>query len=183
MPFRLSLLLLAGLTACAPTAGPLTAERTAAIRDSVQAFLKAYSADVSAPPIGTKARDAVARFMAPDVVMSTDLGSDEPVVLHTIDSMIPPEEVVSQPAWIRGTRMEYRNPLITPLAPGLAMVTSRYAEVVTDTTGAVTELPGAQLLVVRNGPSGWRITAVQSAHPVVTQQRQAALGAKFAGTK
>lgn len=51
----------------------------AAIRDSVRSFLDAYAADVS-PPIGKKAREAVAPFYAPDIVMPTDLGPDEPVL-------------------------------------------------------------------------------------------------------
>lgn len=185
---RRALLVLTGaLAACtgpsATRAGsaPLTTEQTTAIRDSVQTFLNAYAAALSAPPIGSKAREAMAGFLAADVVMATDLGGDEPVLLQTLDAVVPADEVVSQPAWIKGTRLEFRSPVITPLAPGLAMITSRYAEVVTDTTGTVTELPGVQQIVVRNAGQGWRIAAIESAHPAVTHQRQAGLGAKFAG--
>ncbi len=189
MNLRALLVLTGGLAACtgAPATRngsvPLTPEQTTSIRDSVRTFLDAYGAALSAPPIGGKAREAMAGFLAPDVVMSTDLGGDEPVVLQTLDSLIPASEVVSQPAWIKGTRLEFRNPVITPLAPGLAMITSRYAETVTDTTGTVTELPGVQQIVVRNAGAGWRIAAIESAHPLVTHQRQAALGGKFADMK
>ena len=66
------------------------------------------------------AREAVARFYSPDIVVSTDLGPDEPVLIQTVDSMIPPDEVVSAPAWITSTRFAWGRTVITPLAPGAA---------------------------------------------------------------
>jgi len=155
----------------------------AAIRDSVRTFLAAFAADVSAPPIGKKAREAVAPFYAPDIVMSTDLGPEEPVLIQTLDSLVPPDEVVSAPAWIKSTRFEWGTTVITPLAPGLAAYTAKYTEQVTDTSGTVTPLPGVQHGVVRHGATGWRFVTLQSAHPMAMHQRQADLVARVTGTK
>ena len=189
MSVRILVLLPCLFGACA--AGPsasvspasLTAVHTAAIRDSVQTFLDAFAADLSAPPIGKKAREALAPFYSPDIVMSTDLGPDEPVLIQTLDSLVPPDEVVSMPAWIKSTRLVWTTTVITPLAPGLAAFTAKYSEQVTDTTGTVTVLPGVQHGVVRNGANGWRLATIQSAHPMAMHQRQADLVARVTAVK
>lgn len=185
MPSRLLLLLPCVAMACsAGTADTeLTPAQTIATRDSVRTFLDAYAADLSAPPLGKKAREALAPFYAADIVMSMDLAPDEPVLVQTIDSMIPADEVVSQPAWIKSTRFEWGTMVITPLAPGLASYTAKYAEHVTDTTGAVTTLPGVQHGTVRSGTAGWRIVSVQSSHPMATHERQATLVARHTPPK
>lgn len=162
---------------------PLAPPHAAAIRDSVQTFLTAFAADLSAPPIGKKAREAVAPFYAQEIVMSTDLGPDEPVLIQTLDSMVPPDELVSAPAWIKSTRLVWGTTVITPLAPGLAAFTAKYTEQVTDTSGTVTVLPGVQHGVVRNGANGWRLVTLQSAHPMAMHQRQAELVARVTGVK
>ena len=161
----------------------LTPPHAAAIRDSVLSFLQAYGADVSAPPIGKKARDAVAPFFSPDIVMSTDLAPDEPMLIQTIDSLVPPDEVVSVPAWIKSTRLEWGTTVITALAPGLAAYTAKYTEQVTDTTGTTTALAGVQHGVLRNGASGWRFVTIQSSHPMTMHRRQAEMVARATGAK
>lgn len=175
----LALVLLAG---CAPAPTPFTSEHQAALRDSVTRFLDDYAADLSAPPLGRPARDALARFYASDLVMSTDLAPVEPLVVQTLDSLVPPTELVSQPPFVRGTRFEWGQRIVTPLAPGLATFTAKYVEQVTDTTGAVTRLPGVQHGIARHGPDGWRLLTVQSAHPAETHQEHAALQARFQST-
>jgi len=188
MPTTRLVLLGLFVTACSPadSRGPadtLPAPHAAAIRDSVRTFLDAYAADVSAPPIGKKAREATAPFFAPEIVMSTDLGPEEPILIQTVDSLIPADEIVSAPPWIKSTRFEWKTLVITPLAPGLAGFAGKYAEHVTDTTGTVTELPGVQQGVVRNGPNGWRFLQIQSSHPPLMHQRQAELMARMVGTR
>ncbi|MBL8984124.1 MAG: hypothetical protein JNL26_18200 [Gemmatimonadetes bacterium] len=164
------------------TATPLTPAHAAALRDSVQAFLTAYAADVSAPPIGKNAREALGRFLSRDVVMTTDLGPGDPVMVQTLDSLVPPNELVSQPSWIRSTRFEWGTMVITPLAPGVASYSARYAEHVTDSTGTQTDFPGTQQGIVRHEADGWRILAVQSSHPIGTHQAQAALTTRMTRT-
>lgn len=161
-------------------AATLTPAHAAAMRDSVQAFLAAYATDVSAPPVGKRAREAMGAFMAPEIVMSMDLAPDTPVLVQTLDSLIPADEVVSVPPWIRSTRFAWDKVVVTPLAPGLATYAGTYAEHVTDSTGATTSLPGVQQGVVRNGAGGWRFVAMQSSHPMVTHTRQGELMARFA---
>lgn len=162
---------------------PLTAAHAAAMHDSVRTFLDAFAADLSAPPVGKKAREAVAPFYAPDIIMSADLAPDEPILIQTLDSMVPADEVVSVPGSIKSTRFEWGTMVITPLAPGFASYTGRYVEHVTDTTGTVSVFPGVQQGVVRQGANAWRIMTIQSAHPMAMHQRQAALGARMAGAK
>lgn len=164
------------------TATPLTPAHAAALRDSVQAFLTAYAADLSAPPLGTNAREAIGRFLSRDVVMTTDLVPGDPVMIQTLDSLVPPTELVQQPSWIRSTRFEWGAMVITPLAPGIASYSAKYAEHVTDTTGTQTSLPGTQQGVVRREANGWRILSVQSSHPIGTHEAQAALTARMART-
>ena len=182
----LPLLLLGACSAGNPkpsTQEPLTPAHADAMRDSVRTFLDAFAADISAPPVGKKAREAVAPFYAPDVVMSADLAPDEPMLIRTLDSMVPADEVVSVPGWIKSTRFEWGTMVITPLAPGLASYSGKYIEHVTDTTGTVSDFPGVQQGLVRRGVDGWRIITIQSAHPMSMHQRQAALGARMAGGK
>lgn len=164
------------------TATPLTPAHAAALRDSVQAFLTAYAADVSAPPIGKNAREALGRFLSRDIVMTTDLAPGDPVMVQTLDSLVPATELVSQPSWIRSTRFEWGTMVIIPLAPGVASYSAKYAEHVTDTTGTRTSLSGTQQGVVRREANGWRIIIVQSSHPMRTHETQAALTARMTRT-
>lgn len=189
MPARALLIVSFLVSACSagdssrPAQVPLTPTHATAMRDSTRSFLETFAAGVSAPPVGKRAREALALFYAPEVITSSDLAPDEPVLVQTLDSLVPAEEVVSEPAWIRSTRFEWGAMVITPLAPGIATYTAKYVEHVTDTTGTVTDLAGVQHGVVRNGANGWRFLAIQSAHPMTTHQRQAALVARFTVAK
>jgi hypothetical protein len=177
-----ALLLLPFLAACSAKAPSttLTPEHAAAMQDSVRGFMNAFAKDVSSPPVGTKAREALARFYSPEIVMSTDLAPDTPMFVQTLDSLVPADEVVTAPPGIKGTSFEWHRTVITPLAPGLATFTASYTEHVTDSSGTVTDLHGVQLALVRNGPSGWRYASLQSAHPLSSQQRQMDLMARLA---
>lgn len=178
MPTRLLLALALVVTGCAPkgASGVLSPEHAAAIRDSVTVFLDGYAAGLSDPPIGSNARAALSRFYDTEVVMSADLGApDDTMLIQTLDSLIPPDELVRQPGWIKSTKLVWQKPVIRPLAPGLAMFATKYAEQVTDTGGTVHTLPGVQQGVVKNTAAGWRLVAIQSAHPPATHQRHSAL--------
>lgn len=176
----LGALTLVGACQSPKAAATLEPAHATAMRDSVQEFLRAYAADMSAPPVGKRAREAVARFYAPDLVMSTDLAPDAPVLVQTVDSLVPAEEVVSVPPFIDHTQLTFGKTIITPLAPGVAAFTALYTESVTDTSGTVTPLPGVQHGVVRHDASGWRFASLQSAHPPAMHQAQAALMARIA---
>jgi hypothetical protein len=190
MPKRTFLAMLLAGVACSPAATPsatpaaaLTPEHSAAMRDSVQQFLDAFAADMSAPPVGKKAREALSRFYAPEIVMSTDLTPDDALLVQTLDSLVPAEEVVSMPPWIKGTRMAWGTTTIIPLAPGLATFTAKYSEQVTDTTGTLTILPGVQQGIVRHDASGWRFVTLQSSHPMAMHERQAQLVTRMTPAK
>lgn len=171
------------LLACQAGGGSvsLTPEHATALRDSVSTFLDQYAREVSEPPYGTPAREALARIYVPGIVMSTDLAGDAPLLLQTIDSLAPAEEIVRKIPGITETRFVWERRIVTPLAPGVAAFTGIYAEHVTDTTGTTTILPGVQQGLVRHGPSGWRLETIQGAHPQVTHLRQAEIGKRLAG--
>lgn len=181
LPVLTAAVLFTAVAGCAPEsaeqplATAMTSAHAAALRDSVRVFLIAYAEDLSAPPLGQNAQAALARFYSRGIVMTTDLAPTDPVLIQTLDSLVPPTELVSQPAWIRSTRFEWGPLVITPLAPGVASYSAKYAEHVTDTSGAETALPGAQQGVVRHEADGWRIVAVQSTHPLGTHRAQEAL--------
>ena len=103
-------------------------------------------------------------------------------MIQTLDSLVPPTEIVSQSAWIRSTRFEWGAMVITPLAPGVASYSATYTEHVTDTTGTETALSGAQQGVVRHEADGWRIVAVQSSHPMAMHRAQDALVTRMSRT-
>ena len=176
----LGTLLLVASCQSSPKAATLDPAHAAAMRDSVQQFLTAYAAAMSAPPVGKKARDAVSGFYAPDIVMSTDLAPVDPVIIQTIDSLVPADEIVTVPPFINHTKMTFGKTIITPLAPGIASFTALYTEAVTDSSGTTTTLPGVQQGVVRHDANGWRFASLQSAHPQSMHQAQAALMARIA---
>lgn len=180
MPFRPSLALALLTAACAKApSGEFTSEHAAAVRDSVGVFLEGLATGLSNPPIGSNARASLAQFYDPEVVMSADLGApDDPMLFQTLDSLVPADEVVTQPGWIKSTKLVWQKPVIRPLGPGLAVFTAKYSEQVTDTSGTIHTLPGVQQGVVRNTAAGWRLVAIQSAHPPTTHQRHAALQAR-----
>lgn len=188
LPVLTAAALLTAVVGCAPEASEqrpateVTPAHAAAMQDSVREFLVAYAADLSAPPLGQNAQQALARFYSRGIVMSTDLGPD-PVMVQTLDSLVPPTELVTQPTWVRGTRFEWGTLVITPLAPGVASYSAKYAEHVTDSTGAQTALPGVHQGVVRHEADGWRITAVQSSHPMGTHRAQDELVSRMNRTK
>lgn len=171
------------LLACQAGGGSasFTPEHANALRDSVSTFLDEYAREVSEPPYGTPAREALARIYTPGVVMSSDLAGDAPVLLQGIDSVAPADEIVRKIPGISTTKFVWERRVVTPVAPGVAVFTGIYAEHVTDTTGTTTILPGVQQGLVRHGPSGWRLETIQGAHPQVTHQRQAEIGKRLAG--
>lgn len=176
---RLVALLILALAACRPPSpSALTSEHATAIRDSVSAFLDGLAADISNPPIGSNARQALAPFYDPEVVMSTDLAPEEPVLIQTFDSLVPASEKVTQPGWIKDTKFEWGHRVIRAIGPGLATFTAKYAERVTDTSGTEHLLPGVQHGLVVHRAEGWRLLAIQSAHPPLTHQRHQALQAR-----
>lgn len=126
-----------------------------------------------------RSRSAGTQRDSREIVMTTDLAPTDPVMVQTLDSLIPPTDTVSQPAWIRSTRFAWGTLLITPLAPGLASYSAKYTEDVNDTSGANTTLRGTQAGVVRHEADGWRIVAVHSSHPMATHRTQEALMARM----
>jgi hypothetical protein len=60
---------------------------------------------------------------------------------------------------VRAMVLTLDDPTITPLAPGSALVTTAFAQKVTDTTGAIAGFAGMLSMTVIHGDSGWQFLA------------------------
>ena len=157
LPF---LLLLLGCSRPVPSE-PLTPEHRAAMVDSVTSMLAAWQAAVDS-------RDAnrVAAFYAtePDFRWIEDgavrYASAEQVV-EAYRSMMPS---------VRAIELTLDDPQVTPLAAGVALVTTVFTQKVTDTLGEVTGYAGALTMTAIHADSGWRFLAghTSAAIPRVT---------------
>jgi hypothetical protein len=60
---------------------------------------------------------------------------------------------------LRALAFTLDNPQVTPLAPGVALVTTVFTQKITDTLGTVTGFAGTLTLTVVRADSGWRFLA------------------------
>jgi uncharacterized protein (TIGR02246 family) len=145
----LFILLLLGCTRSAPTA-PLAPEHRAAIVDSVTTMLTAWREAVD-----TRDADRVATFYAdgPEFRWIEDgmvRYTSRQQVLEAYRGLMPS---------LRALAFTLDNPQVTPLAPGVALVTTVFTEKLTDTLGTVTGFAGTLTLTVVHADSGWRFLA------------------------
>jgi ketosteroid isomerase-like protein len=145
---RLPILCLLLLASCAPsTPGSLSTSQATAIRDSLQATLAAYVERLNAAD-----RDSLIRFYADDPRFSWT--ADGRVSTHSV------AEVRAQFDALAGfTRwhIEYHNPLVVPLAPGLATATTEYSMTLGSDTGTAAAFDGALTMIWVDTPRGWKI--------------------------
>jgi len=60
---------------------------------------------------------------------------------------------------LRAMEFTLDNPQVTPLAPGVALVTTVFTQKITDTLGTVTGFAGMLTMTVIHADSGWRFLA------------------------
>ena len=65
-------------------------------------------------------------------------------------------------ASVRSLELSFFDPVITPLAPGVAAVTTRFAQKLTDSSGAMQGFSGAMSMSVVHADSGWRFLVGQT---------------------
>jgi ketosteroid isomerase-like protein len=157
---------LVSAAACAPAAPSFTAARRAAIVDSVQVMLTSW-------------RDA---FNARDFARAASFYSNDPgfrwfengeLKFRTAREL--GDTMKAEAPRFQSLAMSLIEPEITPVAPGVAEVTSDFAEKVTDMSGQSFGLAGAMSMTVVHGDSGWKFLVghLSVAAPVVDTARKA----------
>lgn len=149
-PIATLLLLALPLGGCAPRAAdpaePFSAAHAAAISDSVRTVLTAWQSAIAALDA-----DAVAGHYLAD---STFRWLEDGVVRYRNPGEVA-AAIRSLKGSIRRTELLLDGTTITPLAPGLAAVTTGFAQKIEDTTGTVGGFAGAISAVLVHGDSGW----------------------------
>jgi len=140
-------LTLAALCGCRGAPAKLTAQQRSAIVDSVQTML-------------TQWRDA---FNAMDFARVASFYSSEPDFrwfengeLKFRSSREIGDSMKAEGPGLRSLTLSLIEPEITALAPGVAEVTTNFAQKITDTTGQMIGLAGAITMTVVHGDSGWK---------------------------
>jgi ketosteroid isomerase-like protein len=135
------------IAACAPKEAPLSAERAGAITDSVRTTLDAYRDRLNATD-----RDSLVRFYDDDPRFT--LAADGKIATHTVAQVRAEFDGLSS---FKVWHIEYKNPVIVPLSPGLASVSAEYAMTLTDSAGKGPAFGGAMTLLWIHTRSGWKI--------------------------
>ncbi|HEY4100503.1 MAG TPA: nuclear transport factor 2 family protein [Gemmatimonadales bacterium] len=128
-------------------ASQFTAGHRAAERDSVAQMLDAWRGALAARDFGRAATfyssDSAFRWFQDGELKYRS-------ARELADTMLAMAPVV------RDFGMSLIEPEITPVAPGVAIVTTNFAEKITDTTGETIGLAGALSMTAVHGDSGWR---------------------------
>jgi ketosteroid isomerase-like protein len=140
-------LMLAALGGCRAASTRLTAEHRDAIVDSVQTVLTAW-------------RDA---FDAMDFARVASFYSNDPDFRWFENGELKfrsgreiGDSMKAEGPGFRALTVSLIEPEITALAPGVAEVTTNFAQKITDTTGQMIGLAGAITMTVVHGDSGWK---------------------------
>lgn len=142
------LLPLLGALACGPSGPPgLTAEHAEAVADSVNDALAAYVQRVNSWDW-----DGAAAFYA-----------DDPRFRWIEDgrtAYTSPDDIRTAYQALQGSfesaELTLRDTRVVPLAPGLANVSTSFAQALTDTAGGRFEFEGALTITLVHTPDGWR---------------------------
>jgi hypothetical protein len=158
MPLRrfLPILSAAGL-ACGGPPRDLDPAHADALRDSVRQFAVAIARDL--------AEDGPAAWLrhferSPAFFMA----SDGRVVFP--DNAAAGATVADLAQQFAAIDLEWVDPRVEPLAPGLAVIASSYRETITDTAGATAAFDGFVTAVARHTDAGWRIRNLHWSSPV-----------------
>jgi len=133
--------------ACSPRPQALSRAHAAAIVDSVKATLAAFGERLDAAD-----PDSLIRFYL-----------DDPRFVWAADGQIATHSVAEVRAQFRSMapfprwHIDYRQPLIVPLAPGVAEVATEYTMTLRDSGGKDVTFGGANTMLWVASPAGWKI--------------------------
>lgn len=149
-------LLLAGfalVAACSSPGPALTAAHRAAIVDSVRGMLTAWQE----------------AFNARDFARAAAYYSNDPEFRWFENGELKfrsgreiGDTMRANAPGFRSLALSLITPEITPLAPGVALVTTNFAEKITDTTGQMTGFAGAISMTLVHADSGWKFLSGHS---------------------
>lgn len=132
---------------CAPQPVALTAPHRAAIVDSVQVMLTAWR-----DAFNTRDFARAATFYSSDSAFRWFENGE--MKFRTAKEL--GDTMKAEAPAFRALEMSLVEPEITPMAPGVAEVTSNFAERITDSTGETFGLAGAMSMTAVHGDSGWK---------------------------
>lgn len=132
----------------APTAAVLTPALGAAITDSVTATLEQFRLAFAGRDIA-----AVLRFYADDPRFRW---VEDGEVRYASKAEVATALRAYAPS-LKAMELAYFDPLVTALAPGVAVVTTRFAQKVTDSSGVTRGFAGAMSMTLIHADSGWRL--------------------------
>lgn len=135
------------LAGCAAVAPSLTSAHRAAIVDSVHVMLGAWRDAFNA-----KDFERAATFYSSD---SGFRWLENGELKFRTAKQLGDTMKAEAPAF-RSLDMSLIEPQITPMAPGVAEVTSSFAQRITDSSGETYGLTGAMTMTVVHGDSGWK---------------------------
>lgn len=141
------LLAMSSCRVAAPREAMLTEVHATAIIDSVTATLEQFRTAFSASDI-----DAVMRFYADDPRFRWVEGGE---LRYTSKGALATAFRALRPL-LRSIELSYFDPVVTPLAPGVAAVATRFVQKVTDTAGVTRGFAGAMSMTLIHADSGWR---------------------------
>jgi ketosteroid isomerase-like protein len=140
-------LTLAALLGCRPASTQFTAGHRRAIEDSVQTMLTAW-------------RDALS---ARDFPRAAGFYSTDPAFRWFEDGELKyrsrkeiGDAMIAMAPGFRAFSVTFIEPEITALAPGVAVVTTNFAQKMTDTSGQTAGFAGALSFTVVHADSGWK---------------------------
>jgi ketosteroid isomerase-like protein len=148
-PFRwlLGAALLSGCQAPAPAPVSFTAAHAAAISDSVTAALEQFRLALSARDV-----DRALQYYADD---SRFRWIEDGEVRYTSKPQIA-KALREFATSLRSVALSFYDPVVTGVAPGVATITTRFAQKITDSTGATQGFAGAMSMTMIHADSGWR---------------------------
>ena len=134
----------------------MSGAQSTAIVDSVRATLAALTNRLNAAD-----RDSALRFYLDDPRFVW--AADGHVATHSVAEIREQFQALAGfPRW----HIEYVNPTIIPLAPGLAEVTTEYAMTLADSAGKAVSFAGANTMLWITTPGGWKILGGHSSSQV-----------------
>jgi ketosteroid isomerase-like protein len=145
--------LLAGCRPQEPAPTTFTAVHAAAISDSVTAVLEQFREAFSARDF-----DRVLQFYADDPRFRW---IEDGEVRYTSKAQLA-TVLAALGTSLRSVELSFFDPVVTPLGPGIAAVTTRFAQKITDSSGATQGFAGAMLMNLIHADSGWRFLVGQT---------------------
>jgi len=147
-------------SACSAPSVTLTDAHALAIGDSLRTTLASYAGSANAAD-----RDSLIRFYndSPEFLWAANgkIGTRSVSAMRTVFASLAPYK-----SW----HVEYKDPVIHALAPGIASVATEYEQTLADSAGRTITYAGALTMIWVNTTAGWKIVEGHSSSPMPTDR-------------